>query len=103
MADVWDGLEVKLDFRRNFDESVLVRWFELEEIVKSITYNPGGNALVWIYNSNGIYSTQFELWDLQSRTVLKWARKTLVCRSKMMIRQHKYATNSLLGTKSVAT
>ena len=61
LAEVWDGLEVKLNFRRNFDESVLDRWFELEEIVKSVTYNPGGDVLVLIYNSNGMYSTQFEL------------------------------------------
>lgn len=58
MADVWDGYEVKLNFRRNFDEKMLESWFELEEITKSINYKPGGDALVWVYNSNGVYSTQ---------------------------------------------
>jgi len=36
---------------------MLEKWFELEEIVKSVVYKPGGDALVWVYNSNGIYST----------------------------------------------
>ena len=57
LADIWDGQEVKLTFRRTFDDEMLETWFELEGIVKSVVYKPGGDALVWVYNSNGVYST----------------------------------------------
>ena len=57
LAYIWDGQQVKLTFRRTFDDNMLEKWFELEEIVKSVVYKPGGDALVWVYNSNGIYST----------------------------------------------
>ena len=57
LADIWVGQQVKLTFRRTFDDNMLEKWLELEEIVKSVVYKPGGDALVWVYNSNGIYST----------------------------------------------
>ena len=47
LADIWDGQQVKLTFRRTFDDNMLEKWFELEEIVKSVVYKPGGDALVW--------------------------------------------------------
>ena len=50
LADIWDGQQVKLTFRRTFDDNMLEKWFELEEIVKSVVYKPGGDALVWVCN-----------------------------------------------------
>lgn len=58
LSDVWDEHEVKLNFRRTFDENMLERWYELVKIVSSVIYNFGGDALVWVYNNNGIYSSQ---------------------------------------------
>ena len=55
---VWDEHDVRLTFRRTFDENMLERWYELVEIVNSVIYNPGGDALVWVSNSNGIYSSR---------------------------------------------
>lgn len=34
------------------------RWYELEEIMRSVQYNDEGYALVWQYDSKGIYTTQ---------------------------------------------
>jgi hypothetical protein len=58
MDKVWDGQEVKLTFRRNFDSEMLERWFELKEIVSSVVYDQECDALVWAYESKGVYSTQ---------------------------------------------
>jgi hypothetical protein len=37
---------------------MLDRWFELVGIVSKVVYNSDGHALVWQYNSKGVYTTQ---------------------------------------------
>jgi hypothetical protein len=56
LADVWDGLEVKLTFRRTFTEPMMSRWHELVSIVTEVRYDTDGDALVWQYNSKGTIS-----------------------------------------------
>lgn len=34
------------------------RWFELKEIVTSVIYDQSDDALVWVYESKGVYSSQ---------------------------------------------
>ena len=63
LASVWNGVEVKLTFRRNFSEEMMERWYELTEIISSVVYNNDGDALVWQYESNEEYSTQ-SLYDI---------------------------------------
>lgn len=58
LARVWDGEQVKLNFRSTFSEAVLMRWQELVEIVSAVQYNPDGDALVWQYDSKGVYTSQ---------------------------------------------
>lgn len=58
LAEIWDEVELKLTFRRTFFESLLLRWQELEEIVRGVNYNSDGDALIWVYESKGTYSTQ---------------------------------------------
>jgi hypothetical protein len=58
VAEVWDGAEVKLTFRRNFTEAMMDRWYELVGIVTEITYDNGGDALVWQYESKGTCTSQ---------------------------------------------
>jgi hypothetical protein len=50
--------EVKLNFRRNFSENMMPKWLELAEIVSSVQFSQEGDALVWVYESSGIYSTR---------------------------------------------
>ena len=57
LEKIWDGQEVKLTFKRNFDSKMLERWYELE-IVSSVVYDQECDALVWAYESNGTYSAQ---------------------------------------------
>ena len=45
--EVWDGQCLKLSFRRNFSDSLMEQWFQLEEIDKSITFTAEPDALIW--------------------------------------------------------
>ena len=45
--EVWDGQCLKLSFRRNFSDSLMEQWFQLEEIAKSITITTEPDALIW--------------------------------------------------------
>jgi len=58
LATVWDGSEVKLSFRRTFSEAMLIRWYELVEIVSGVNFEDDSDALVWQYDSKGIYTSQ---------------------------------------------
>ena len=58
LASVWDGAEIKLNFRRTFSEAMLERWYELEAVVMDVHYSEDGDALVWQYDSKGLYTTQ---------------------------------------------
>jgi len=51
----WAGGEADV---HNFDNEMLERWYELKEIVSSVVYDQECDALVWAYESKGVYSTQ---------------------------------------------
>jgi hypothetical protein len=57
ISQIWDSVNVKLTFRRNFNAKMMEKWFELEEICKSIVFSPDCDALIWTYTSDGQYST----------------------------------------------
>jgi hypothetical protein len=57
ISQIWDSVNVKLTFRRNFNTGMMENWFELVEICKSIDFSPDCDALIWAYNSDGQYST----------------------------------------------
>jgi hypothetical protein len=46
ISQVWDNVNVKLTFRRNFIAEMMEKWFELEEICKSIVFSPDCDALL---------------------------------------------------------
>ena len=55
--EVWDGQCLKLSFRRNFSDSLMEQWFQLEEIAKSITFTAEPDALIWQLDNKGKYSS----------------------------------------------
>jgi len=57
LADIWDGQEVKLNFRRNFFENIMSKWLDPVEIVSVVQFSQEGDALLWAYESSRIYST----------------------------------------------
>ena len=42
LSEVWDGLEVKLTFRRIFCEEMMIRWFELTSSIEGVQFSEEG-------------------------------------------------------------
>lgn len=56
IADIWDGVNLKLTFRRSVDQNFLLRWYDLVHIAESIQLSNEEDSLVWKFESKGIYS-----------------------------------------------
>jgi hypothetical protein len=59
VRDVWDALELKLTFRRNFSPSMMDQWLQVEHIAKSIKYDGVEDATVWELHGSGVYTSLF--------------------------------------------
>jgi mannosylglycoprotein endo-beta-mannosidase len=57
ISEVWDGNSLKLTFRRNFNDSLMEQWFELEQIANNISFSEDCDSLIWTYDSSGQFST----------------------------------------------
>lgn len=58
VAQVWDGRELKLTFRRCVDQSGLDRWELLLRVVQQCTLSDGSDMPSWSLESNGLYSVK---------------------------------------------
>jgi hypothetical protein len=56
--EVWVDGELRLTFRRTFSERMLEIWDELMIVVENVVLWNETDALVWGYNSVGVYSSQ---------------------------------------------
>jgi hypothetical protein len=56
--EVWVDGELRLTFRRTFSERMLEIWDELMIVVENVVLWNEIDALVWCYNSAGVYSSQ---------------------------------------------
>jgi hypothetical protein len=56
IADAWDGIQLKLTFRRSVDQQLMNRWYDLLSVAESIQYTGDEDAIIWKYESNGVYS-----------------------------------------------
>ena len=67
---VWDGVNLKLTFRRNFSPALLQKWFELEQIAGSIRLSDDCDSIIWVYDSKGVYSTSsiYKIFSFRSVT-----------------------------------
>lgn len=52
IADVWDGRELQLSFRRGFDENMMQRWYELVAIVEGTVLFEDPDHIVWRLHSS---------------------------------------------------
>lgn len=57
VCEVWDENQLKLTFRRNFDDTLMEQWHQLVEIAGSVTLTDDTDALIWQLDNKGIYST----------------------------------------------
>jgi hypothetical protein len=56
IADVWDGVQLNISFRRTVDQVMLNRWYELVGIVESLHLNDEEDAIIWKFEAKGTYS-----------------------------------------------
>jgi hypothetical protein len=58
VADAWDGVQLKISFRRCFSHELMVKWYEILEIAKSIQFTQEPDALIWKFTSNGQFNVK---------------------------------------------
>jgi hypothetical protein len=56
---VWDGTNLRCDFRRTFSDSMMIQWQELLAIAETIDLSDEEDQLIWSYETNGVYSSKF--------------------------------------------
>ena len=59
MAQVWDGLNLQLTFRRCVDEHTLNLWNEMQDLVKGFSPSNDLDKPVWSLDSKGFYSAKY--------------------------------------------
>jgi hypothetical protein len=61
--EIWDGHEMRGNFRRTFTEDMMIQWHELMEVARYISFSNEEDQLIWQYNSFGVYSSS-SLYDV---------------------------------------
>jgi hypothetical protein len=57
VADLWDGQTLKCTFRRTVSEHLGRTWLEIVNLASTITFSGEEDALVWKFNSSGVYTS----------------------------------------------
>ena len=57
VSDVWEGSNIKLTFSRVFTPAMMEEWYFLEQIIKETTLTGEEDAMIWQYESKGMYSS----------------------------------------------
>jgi hypothetical protein len=58
IKEIWDGNDLRLSFRRCFDDKLLMQWGELKAIVQQLQLTDEPDQMVWKLSSTGVYSSQ---------------------------------------------
>jgi hypothetical protein len=58
ISEIWDGKNLRFTFRRTVTQQIMGQWYELLEIASSIRLGEEEDAIIWLYNSSGVYSVQ---------------------------------------------
>lgn len=58
VAEVWDGRNLKLSFRRCVDHEGMVRWGQLVALVRTYPIKTEPDTPIWTLVSNGVYSVK---------------------------------------------
>jgi hypothetical protein len=58
MSELWDGETLKCTFRRCIDRRLFDMWDELVNLVTIVEMSEEDDALIWQFQSNGVYSSQ---------------------------------------------
>jgi hypothetical protein len=57
MSELWDGETLKCTFRRCIDRRLFDMWDELVNLVTIVEMSEEDDALIWQFQSNGVYSS----------------------------------------------
>jgi hypothetical protein len=57
IAELWDGYNLKVSFRRDVSESLYQSWLDLVELVSTVQLTDEEDEMVWQFTSKGIYSS----------------------------------------------
>jgi hypothetical protein len=57
-TELWDGESLKVTFRKCFDHRLMLQWFEIQQIAQSIHLNTESDALIWMWEANGVYNVK---------------------------------------------
>jgi len=58
ISQVWDGVNLKLTFRRSVSQNLMLQWEDLCSIASSINLSDEIDNIIWMYDSRGIFSVQ---------------------------------------------
>jgi hypothetical protein len=58
MPELWDGETLKCTFRRCIDRRLFDMWDELVNLMTIVEMSEEDDALIWQFQSNGVYSSQ---------------------------------------------
>jgi len=57
-AEVWDGINLKISFRRGVSQKLMQLWSDLLSIAESITSVADRHSIFWTFEENGRFSFQ---------------------------------------------
>jgi hypothetical protein len=58
VRDIWDGANLRCDFRRTFSDDMMSQWQEVLAIAETIVFSEDEDQLIWSYETNGVYSSK---------------------------------------------
>lgn len=58
VADLWDAVQLRCDFRKTFTDEMMSQWHELVAIASTIVFTREEDQLIWSYVTNGVYSSK---------------------------------------------
>jgi hypothetical protein len=58
IADLWDGAELKISFRRGVNDTLMQEWVNSAAIAESITYTDYCDAIIWSFDAGSKFSVQ---------------------------------------------
>jgi hypothetical protein len=57
IAKLWIDGELRVIFRRTFSDQMMWSWDDLLSLVENVNFSADSDALVWCYESSGVYSS----------------------------------------------
>jgi hypothetical protein len=58
IADLWDGEHCNVTFRMCFDHRLMLQWYKIIHIAETLQLVEENDALIWMWEPNGIYSVR---------------------------------------------